>query len=194
MWIHTDDFFNNTWQHIGQGIIYGVISAILVNVLRPKPQIHICPQIAKYGDNRYKIKVINYSLFNAYTVEGYVKWYDSVSKSEFLTTLTTKPLLGRFSWLHPDQCELVTSIDPLLIQSAKIGTLNPDSDILIKYKDGTLTPEYFLEKNNSIEIILSATHSASGIKKIFAKSLKEAILGEWHDGQRKIKKPSKETR
>ena len=194
MWTHTD--IQKSLHNLAQWVLYGGISAALVNIIRPKPWVIICKQIAKYGDNRYKIKIINQSAFSAYTIEGFVKYYDAVSKSEFVTSLTTKPLLGHFSILHPDRCELVTSIDPMQINEEKIDSLKPDSTLYKKYKEKTLTVEYFVSKGteSSIEIILSATHSLSGIKKVFVKSINEVCLGEWRSGQRRFKKESRETR
>ncbi len=196
MWTHTDiqSFLSDSWHNILQGVIYGSISAVLVNAIRPKPRVYICDQIAKYGDNKYKIKIINDSFFDVYSISGYVTYYDSDSKSDFVTALTIIPLLERKRLMKESNNEFVTTLNPCTqIPKEKIETLHPDSIIRRKYDQKTLTIADFKADNHlNIEISLSATHSKSGIKKVFSKTLKEICSGEWQTGERKIKKASRE--
>ena len=171
------------------GVLYGIISAVLVNLFRFRPRIYICEQVAKYGDNKYKIKIINKSFFDAYNISGYVTYYDSDSKSDFVTALTTIPLLEGKRWFKDSSNEFVTSLNPCTqIPKEKIETLHPDSILRKKYEHKTLTIEDFKVDNKiNIEVSLSATHSKSGIKKVFSKSIKEICKGEWQSGEQKLK-------
>ena len=198
MWTHINfrELIQDILQELPKGIVYGGLSAILVNFLRPKPRIHICKQIAKYGDNKYKIKIVNKSIFQVYDIKGYVIYYDMASNSEFVTQLTTRPILKGLCSIPNN--EYVTTLDPQhQINKEKIGTLHEDSRIRSSYEKGLLSiKDFYTEGELYVSVSLSATHSKSGLEKIFTRNFTEIIPAEWQEGKCKLKlrKSSKEIR
>lgn len=196
MWTLTDihSFFSDSWNHILQGVIYGSISAILVNAIRPKPKIYICKEIAKIEDKntqekRYRIKIINWGFFSAYHIDGFFRFYDVKSASYFVVKFPTLPVLHGYRILKKDRCEYVTTISPLMISEDKINKLDENSPIRKKYHNSTLSVEDFsIENDTNVELILSATHSKSGQSKAFERKFKKIVWGEWEEGYCKIHK------
>lgn len=196
MWTHINfrELIQDILQELPKGIVYGGLSAILVNFLRPKPRIHICKQIAKYGDNKYKIKIINKSIFKVYDITGYVIYFDVASNSEFVTPLTTRPILKGFFSIPNN--EYITTLDPQKqIIKEKIETLREDSQIRIQYKNELLSiKDFCIKEKLHVSVSLSATHSKSGLEKIFTRNFTEIVPAEWQEGKCKLKlsKSSKE--
>lgn len=173
------------------GLISGVISAYVVNLLRKRPKIEICKEIAKDEKKLFKIKIINKSKYDVYNFSCYVIFTEPKTGYRLVIRGNDIPFLRGCEYWDVAQTEYVSPINPMMILKEKIMQL-PKEAITIKQKyiDKKLTVEDFQSEKGHImiEFILSATNAKSGFNKLFVQKDMIITHGQWEKGENKVRK------
>ncbi len=194
-----------TLDNIVCGIIAGIFSAIFLWIIKPKPHIKICKQIAwksnknDYDKKEYRLKIINKSLYNAYDFKVNIRilcrgCYLNIDgpnvillKNRFYYLLKRRNIAeGEITF---ERTILIKVHDASREAMTKLLDKLKDESIQDKYDKNELTLHDLIKKDNNlhIDVILVATSSASGVKRCFIKRLDNNIIeGAWQYGKSKV--------
>lgn len=189
------------------GIVAGIFSAIVLWVIKPKPRIKICKQIAyksikdknEVEIKEYRLKIINNAFYNAYEFKVNIRilcrgcylnidgpdvillkhrFYNCFKRSERAN--------GEITYERTIKIEVLSASDEAM---QNLMNLLKNDDFKQKYDTRSLTLHDLIDIDPGIqiEVILVATSSASGVKRCFFRRLDSKIIeGTWQYGKSKV--------
>lgn len=173
------------------GIVSGIIASKIIERLRVPPNIYICPQIANYGEGRYRIKIINDSTEDAFDIDFYIRLIDPRTDMRFVIMGSTIPLLKGSMSKDKKEIENVSGIYPQLINEKRIETLPKDDYIRQQHENKRISVLDFCKQEKGrvipqIDVVIIAKNVKSGRSMIFTRPLTEIVDGEWNVGERTV--------
>lgn len=178
------------------GVISGLIASYVLEGIRKPPKIYICPQIAKYPDGRYRIKIINESEQDAFDISYYIRLVDPRTDIRFVIMGSTIPILRNSKFEEPKEIENVSSIYPLLINKKRMDMLSKEEYIRVQYENGKISVTDFCKNENDklipqIDVVITAKNVKSGRPMTFVQPLTEIVNAEWEVGKKVLTVQSK---